>query len=49
MSPETLHTIREIAYAILLLDIGFLLGYLTKVFMVNYENHKKINKSSDPE
>lgn len=33
--------IREIAYAVLLLDIGFLLGYMTKLIMYNYQNRKK--------
>lgn len=33
--------IRDIAWIILLLDIGFLAGYMTKIFMINYENMKK--------
>ena len=47
ITPELQHTIREVAYAILLLDIGFLAGYLTKVFMINYENMKKSKKSDE--
>jgi len=32
--------IREIAYIVLFLAIGFLLGYITKLIMYNYKNYK---------
>lgn len=32
--------IREIAYIVLFLAIGFLLGYMTKLIMYNYQNRK---------
>lgn len=41
-----MNTIREIAWIVLLLDIGFLAGYLTKVFMINYSHIKRRKKNS---
>jgi hypothetical protein len=33
--------IREIAYIVLFLAIGFLAGYVTKIIMYNYQNSKR--------